>query len=160
MDEGGNEEGEGVGRLGVHQWNVPRAHYIKFLKYVYTEELLYCVTIIPTKTSILLQQIHVFIPAKNQLYYLTHSLIWLNAVQYIIIFLLFTFLCTPIRRVWEGDLVKGKCLDHKALIVSGSGLNVLSDFAILVLPISSIWRLKLPMRKKLRISAVFAMGLL
>ncbi|KAL8804675.1 MAG: hypothetical protein Q9200_005722 [Gallowayella weberi] len=128
-----------LSQLGVHQWNVPRAHYIKFLKYVYTEELLYCVTIIPTKTSILLQQIHVFIPTKNKLYYLTHSLIWLNA---------------------EGNLVTGKCLDHKALIVSGSGLNVLSDFAILVLPTSSIWRLKLPMRKKLRISAVFAMGLL
>ncbi|KAL8698610.1 MAG: hypothetical protein Q9224_001774 [Gallowayella concinna] len=144
---------------GVHQWNVPRAHYIEFLKFVYTEELLYCIAIIPTKTSILLQQIHVFIPNRNKTYFLTHALIWLNAVQYIIIFFLFTFLCTPIRRIWEGDLIAGKCLDHKALIVSGSGLNVLSGFAILVLPISSVWRLKLARTKKLRISAVFAMGL-
>lgn len=145
---------------GVHQWDVTRAHYVEFLKFVYTEELLYCAAIIPTKTSILLQQIHVFIPTKNKLYYLTYSLIWLNAVQYIVIFFLFTFLCRPMRRIWEGSLVPGQCLDHKALIISGSGLNVLSDLAILVLPIGSVWRLKLPMTKKLRISAVFAIGLL
>lgn len=132
--------------------------YIGFLKSVYTEELLYRIAIIPTKTFILLRQINVFIPMKNKVYYLAYSLLWLNAIQYCIIFFLFTFLCRPVSRIWEGSLVPGKCLDQKALILSGSRLNVLSDFAILALPMGSVWRLKLPTGKKIRISAVFAVG--
>ncbi|KAL8640552.1 MAG: hypothetical protein Q9228_002537 [Teloschistes exilis] len=144
---------------GVHQWNVPLGHYIEFIKFVNAEELLYCIAIIPTKTSILLQQISIFIPIKNSLYYAAHALIWLNAIQYTIIFFLFTFLCTPRRRIWEGDLTPGTCLDHKAIIISGSGINILSDFAILALPLGRIWKMNLPADKKRRVSAVFAMGL-
>ena len=145
---------------GVHQWNVPRADFIGFLKIVYTEELLYCIVIIPTKTSILLQQTNIFVPFRNTVSQLAYSLIWLNAIQYFTAFFLFAFQCRPLRKIWEGDLVPGTCLNHKALIVSGSGLNVLSDFAILALPIGSAWRLKMPTKKKLRVTAVFAMGLL
>ncbi|KAI4196726.1 MAG: hypothetical protein LQ350_006372 [Teloschistes chrysophthalmus] len=145
---------------GVHQWNVPLGHYIEFIKFVNAEELLYCIAIILTKTSILLQQISIFIPIKNSLYYAAHALIWLNAIQYTIIFFLFTFLCTPRRRIWEGNLTPGTCLDHKAIIISGSGINILSDFAILALPLGRIWRMNMPADKKRRISAVFAMGLL
>ncbi|KAI4254638.1 MAG: hypothetical protein LQ352_002986 [Teloschistes flavicans] len=145
---------------GVHQWNVPLGHYIEFIKFVNAEELLYCIAIIPTKTSILLQQVSIFIPIRNSLYYAAHALMWLNAIQYTIIFFLFTFLCTPRRRIWEGDLTPGTCLDHKAIIISGSGINILSDFAILALPLGQIWKMNLPADKKRRVSAVFAMGLL
>ncbi|KAL8661583.1 MAG: hypothetical protein Q9202_005469 [Teloschistes flavicans] len=144
---------------GVHQWNVSLGHYIEFIKFVNAEELLYCIAIIPTKTSILLQQISIFIPIRNSLYYAAHALMWLNAIQYTIIFFLFTFLCTPRRRIWEGDLTPGTCLDHKAIIISGSGINILSDFAILALPLGQIWKMNLPADKKRRVSAVFAMGL-
>ncbi|KAL9583928.1 MAG: hypothetical protein Q9212_002426 [Teloschistes hypoglaucus] len=144
---------------GVHQWNVSLGHYIEFIKFVNAEELLYCIAIVLIKTSILLQQISIFIPIRNSLYYAAHALIWLNAIQYTIIFFLFTFLCTPRRRIWEGDLTPGTCLNHKAIIISGSGINILSDFAILVLPLGRVWKSNLPADKKRRVSAVFAMGL-
>jgi large subunit ribosomal protein L36e len=39
-------------------------------------------------------------------------------------------------------------------------MNVFSDFAMLLLPIESIWRLQMATKQKVGITAVFAVGLL
>ena len=36
--------------------------------------------------------------------------------------------------------------------------NVILDFGILILPLSSIWKLQMTLRKRLLISGVFAIG--
>ena len=38
-------------------------------------------------------------------------------------------------------------------------LNTISDWIILILPIWAIWRLKMPLRRKLGVSAVFGTGI-
>ncbi|KAL8832272.1 MAG: hypothetical protein Q9191_000371 [Dirinaria sp. TL-2023a] len=49
--------------------------------------------------------------------------------------------------------------DLLELLYATGVFSVISDFAILVLPLQSIWKLRMPLRKKLLISMVFATGI-
>ncbi len=69
------------------------------------------------------------------------------------------FLCTPRRKIWT-PTVPGKCLNFSAILISGAIINIISDFAVLALPIGSVWQLQMATKHKIGISAVFAVGLL
>lgn len=57
-------------------------------------------------------------------------------------------------RVARGE----ECLDQYAVLICASVINVVSDLMILVIPIVAIWGLQMAKEKKLRLSAVFAVG--
>ncbi|MCJ1471167.1 hypothetical protein MMC07_009815, partial [Pseudocyphellaria aurata] len=147
---------------GVHQWNVTAENVIRVGKAASAIEALYVLLIFVTKLSILLQYMRIFVPARAGVrYYLIHTLIWLNLVYYIINFFLGLFFCTPRRKIWDPS-VPGHCLSLGASvtsIMSAAALNVLSDVTILVLPIFWISVLQMPLRRKVAVSMVFAMGI-
>lgn len=62
----------------------------------------------------------------------------------------------------DGDplLAGGYNLNRTGLNLSIAAMNAFTDLLILVLPQRTIWRLHLPPRKKLAISAVFLVGVL
>ena len=57
-------------------------------------------------------------------------------------------------------LAQTKCHDPYIVLVSTSVINVVSDFMILVIPITAIWGLHMAREKKIKLGAIFAMGLL
>lgn len=69
-------------------------------------------------------------------------------------------LCIPREKIWNPLMTGGHCFNSNAAFQATGIFNVLSDFAILILPIPSVWRLKVPMRKKIGIMAIFSAGLL
>lgn len=69
------------------------------------------------------------------------------------------FACRPRNKFWN-PLKKGSCFNYYDLNLNTGFFNIISDFAILILPIPSIWNLNVSLKKKLRILAVFATGLL
>lgn len=52
-----------------------------------------------------------------------------------------------------------KCSFRPQLFIVVAVLNILTDAALLSVPIPMLWRLKIPMRKKLIISAILSSGL-
>lgn len=70
------------------------------------------------------------------------------------------FICRPREKYWNRLMTKGSCFNLDASMQATGLFNVVSDFAILVLPIPSILKLQVPLRKKLGILAVFATGVL
>ena len=67
-------------------------------------------------------------------------------------------MCLPREKIWNKLEPGGHCFNaHVAYMATGI-FNVLSDFAILILPMVPIWKLQLPMRKKIMMLAVFATG--
>lgn len=50
------------------------------------------------------------------------------------------------------------CLDQYDILVSASVINDVSDLMILVIPIAAIWGLHTPKKKKMKLTAVFAVG--
>ena len=65
--------------------------------------------------------------------------------------------CIPLRKLWN-PTVPGKCFNYEALIIAGGVLNVVTDFAILGLPMPLLWRLEAPTRRKRLLSIVFSFG--
>ena len=95
----------------------------------------YIPLIFVSKLSILLQYLKLFTPNHTgKTYWSIHFLIWSNLLFYLTIML--------------------------AALVAGAVINVISDFAILVLPIGKIWQLHMSPRRKLGVCAVFSAGVL
>ncbi|MCJ1259014.1 hypothetical protein MMC24_006848, partial [Lignoscripta atroalba] len=102
----------------------------------------------------------IFLPHRSgPAYYAIHILIWTNVLYYTISTFVEIFQCSPRKKLWDPK-IPGHCINdnHGIQVYSGS-LNVLSDFSILVLPLPLIWRLQMPFLRKLRVTAVFSVGL-
>lgn len=57
-------------------------------------------------------------------------------------------------------MTTGHCFDSDANFEAVGIFNVFSDFAILVLPMPCVWRLHMPLKKKILMTTMFATGLL
>ncbi|KAI1810348.1 hypothetical protein GGS20DRAFT_567944 [Poronia punctata] len=71
------------------------------------------------------------------------------------------FQCSPISLFWEGwDLQHpGHCVDLQLLLWVSVGLGIACDVWMIVFPIAFISKLKLDMGARLRVSVMFALGI-
>jgi hypothetical protein len=51
-------------------------------------------------------------------------------------------------------------MNYNALVLASAMFNIISDIVILLLPVKSIWQLRISTKKKFAIIALFATGLL
>lgn len=110
-----------------------------------------------TKASILLQYLRIFqtrgirISAYCLLAALVPALLWgiLGGV----------FLCDPVSKLWN-PRQEGSCMSLRRYWLSTAGVNIVLDFATVLLPLPSIWRLRLPTRQKYGLVMVFVLGFL
>lgn len=79
-------------------------------------------------------------------------------LYYILNTVLMIGLCNPRKKIWEPSTTPGHCLNADALYFATGVFNILSDFALLILPMIPIWRLQMPLRKKAMMIAIFAAG--
>ena len=70
------------------------------------------------------------------------------------------FICNPREKIWNSYYEGGTCMDYNALVIASASFNIISDLFILLLPVRSIWKLRIKSSKKLAIVALFATGLL
>lgn len=68
------------------------------------------------------------------------------------------FQCNPIKFYWNKSIKGGTCIDILAYWRYSSVPIILSDIAILVIPLPMIWRLQMTTRRKLAVSGVFLTG--
>lgn len=78
----------------------------------------------------------------------------------------YIFVCLPINFWWDTAYVivglqspsTGKCVNLVPRAVSLAGINIASDFCILLLPMLGLRSLHLPLRRKITLYFVFALG--
>lgn len=90
-------------------------------------------------------------------YWLTQFLIAVNSIFYIIFFFVPVFLCFPRSKIWIPD-EPGRCLNINALYLASAVFNMLSDIAMLSVPVYLIWHLQMSTRRKVGVSAIFLTG--
>lgn len=61
---------------------------------------------------------------------------------------------------WALALLSSRCRDTIAMAYVQGIFNIDSELYVLVLPLPVLWKLQLPLRKKVGVSAVFMTGLL
>lgn len=85
-------------------------------------------------------------------------LIVINIALTVSIFFADLFQCTPVAFVWDSTIPGGKCMNTKAFFIGSAVLNIVSDFAVLLLPIPMVMGLKINTRKKIALISLFSLG--
>jgi hypothetical protein len=119
--------------------------------------MIFCV-----KTAVTLQYLRMFAPNRTInpfVFYGSWLIMTACAVFYILTTLLTVFVCTPREKIWNKLYPGGHCMNYRAIIVSTSFFNIVSDVFILLLPVRTVWKLQIPTKKKIAISLLFGTGL-
>ena len=86
--------------------------------------------------------------------------LWIISLFYFILMFFTIFQCSPRENIWNKLATTGSCYNIDAIDKATGVFNVISDFAVLILPLSSIWKLQMTTKKKFLVSGVFALGFL
>lgn len=81
------------------------------------------------------------------------------SVFYLVTFFMDVFRCKPVAAAWN-PTVGGTCLSYAAFPWATGVFNVISDFYILLLPLPIIFKMHMPMARRLRIASIFGLGTL
>ncbi|KAF2837801.1 hypothetical protein M501DRAFT_936634 [Patellaria atrata CBS 101060] len=142
--------------FGTHQWNLLVTDVMDIFHYGYIIEILYGPLAFATKAAILLMVKRVF--GVNRILRISVNYgILLMALYYIAITIVKIFICSPIPKFWN-PTIEGKCLDSDAIFITDCVVSIVSDLFILILPLPTIWKLKMRVSKRIGVSLVFVAG--
>lgn len=146
---------------GTHMWNVQLQTFFDMLYWVNISAVVYGFVVFFIKLSILLQYLRIFAPTRkgNMFIYVgVHVCIWSNLIFYLVETVFEIAICTPRKKIWNPLMTTGHCFSVDATFQATGVFNVISDFAILILPMPCLWRLRMPLKKKVLMTTIFATG--
>lgn len=68
------------------------------------------------------------------------------------------FECWPVAFFWDPTIKGGHCMNQYVVWFTNAGMNILTDFIIVILPIRSIRSLNLPKRQRRLLILVFGLA--
>ena len=132
---------------------------VRFFKLFLAIQVLYFSSAATIKTSLILLYYRIFHPVRWFRYLL--AVTWAVVLLYFIACLLVAiFECNPVPFYWDKSIKGGSCIDQNQFYRWNGVANLLIDFVIWSLTIPVIWHLKLDIRRKILLSAIFLLGLL
>ncbi|OHW91684.1 CFEM domain-containing protein [Colletotrichum incanum] len=148
--------------LGVHVYDIPlEADSRLGSLWNYIIQLLYNPILALVKTSVLMFLLRLS-GQKRSIRYTIIGLNVFNMALMIAIFITVVFQCQPISYFWEkagrNPPTDGKCIDMAAFYVGTASLTIFTDVLSLALPFWIFLGLKMPVRVKIALLAVFALG--
>ncbi|KAL4959816.1 putative integral membrane protein [Aspergillus stella-maris] len=143
----------------VAQWNLRLKDLFRTLFWYHVAIILYGVTLFFIKLSLLFQLVEIFGQGRDWFWWSCHALIGFNFVYYLITTCLWIFPCKPLSDSWNlTGPINRQCLDLLPLLASQGVVTFITDGLLFVMPMTRIWRLQMPLRKKIAFSAVFSIG--
>lgn len=118
---------------------------------------LYMVLLDVTKASMLMQYLRIF--SGRTMRVLTYCLLAALMPALVWGILGGVLLCDPAAKLWNPRM-EGSCRSLKVYWLSTASLNIVLDFATVLLPLPAIWRLRMSVRQKVGLVLVFLLGFL
>lgn len=112
-------------------------------------------TVFATKAAIVLLVAKVFSPYTFYVKCI-YGFLGVMAVYYIIMLVLKVIICRPIATFWGG--ADGECFDQATLILVDNVISLVSDLAVLLLPLPFIQKIQIGWKAKVKIGVVFGVG--
>ncbi|KAK3385343.1 hypothetical protein B0H63DRAFT_181798 [Podospora didyma] len=142
--------------LGRHIWDVPARDFTAFMKLgMIGGAATYNLGALCTKISIL--SFYLRFSVDTAFRYAVYA-VMIVAVGYTLPnAILFTYVCTPMQFYWDWSL-QGKCIDIQMAFNAANSFNMITDFAILLLPIWMLWDLRAPLTKKMGVALILMTG--
>ncbi|PLB50766.1 hypothetical protein P170DRAFT_474321 [Aspergillus steynii IBT 23096] len=146
-----------IGYAGYHASELRPAIIERFLLLAYIDNIFYALTLPTIKIALLVMYRRIF-PTRTFLYAaIAVGLVVLAWMVSVVIAQIFT--CSPVQGSWDLAVAGGpQCIDQLKFYYGNSVSNVLTDVAILCLPMPMIWRLNLSRPKKWAVTGAFLAG--
>jgi hypothetical protein len=162
--------------MGLHADKVPMDDIVRMAKFLVVAEILYVFNLVWSKLSILLMYYRIFnFPYFKKMAYIIGTFViawyvelWCISPPYcsetdncrvITVTFMFIFICVPVEKLWYPD-TPGYCNNQVATWVANAASTILTDIAILVLPIPQVWKLQLRRPEKVGVTFAFCLGFL
>ncbi|KAM5350502.1 hypothetical protein ACJ41O_007007 [Fusarium nematophilum] len=128
---------------------------IDFLRILFAASLTYVVCIGFIKLTILALYWKLFsITARVPIGVIFGSVVaWM-----VVLIFVATFSCNPVQAQWNIAIPNAKCLEQKPVYLGGSLPNVIVDFVLVGMPLPSVFRLNIPLGRRLILAGMFALG--
>ncbi|KAB8213024.1 hypothetical protein BDV33DRAFT_185619 [Aspergillus novoparasiticus] len=138
--------------LGLHADHLSDNELVTLGKLLLVFECVYCVTVGSIKLSILSMYYRIFVDLQFHIatfVLLGTTIAWVIAIVFVSI-----FQCTPIARASDKSIT-GHCIDLKGSFIGNALPNILTDIAIVSLPIRRVWKLQASTAQRLSIILTF-----
>ena len=146
---------EDLNGQGRHIEPLPADKVMTMAKALYSSLILYQAALVFIKCSFLCQYWRLFPTVRTRKAVRIMGIIVLAYGLYSVT--ANVFVCTPIARFWSSS-VAGHCINRKALWFINAALNIVTDVAILAIPIPAVHSLHIPRAQKASLIAIFALG--
>ncbi|OOQ81530.1 putative integral membrane protein [Penicillium brasilianum] len=141
--------------MGRHADVLPAENIVIIAKLLMCFECVYCTTVGIVKISILLMYARIFPTRGFRIASIILSSIVVGWV--IAIICVSVFQCNPIAKAWNFAL-PGACINLKGSFIGNAVPNILTDIAILALPVHVVWGLHATVTHRLSVIAIFLLG--
>ncbi|KAI0397480.1 hypothetical protein F5Y17DRAFT_374007 [Xylariaceae sp. FL0594] len=149
--------GVAYGGYGMHITEVTLDQIVYALKILWISEWLWATAICSFRLAIIFLYMDIF---RTKTFHIVATCTGVVVFGYwLACILTINLLCMPIAFNWDKSL-NGRCGDFFALELFSSAFNLAIDIWVIVLPVATIWNLKLSTQKKLAVIASFALGLI
>ncbi|RAK97902.1 uncharacterized protein BO80DRAFT_504364 [Aspergillus ibericus CBS 121593] len=144
------------GGMGIHYWNVTPTEFNIYTKTLLSAVIIYVPTLALAKLSLIVLY-HRTLRQKRYPRWILYSLALMIIGYSFALMFAFLFGCHPIQRAWDAS-VGGTCLDQYTLYIATAVLNIISDVALILVPIPTVWRLHMPSIQKVGLLLMFMIG--
>ncbi|KAL4944958.1 hypothetical protein BDV06DRAFT_219765 [Aspergillus oleicola] len=141
--------------MGLHAQTQPAHNLVMIAKLLMAFECTYSVTIAMIKIAILLLYSRIFPTRAFRIasYVLGGiAIAWSIAIVCVSI-----FQCTPVAKTWNSTL-PGTCIDLRGMFIGNAVPNIITDIAILSLPVRVVWKLQAPLANRVSVIGLFMLG--
>ncbi|KAK8234677.1 hypothetical protein HDK77DRAFT_429338 [Phyllosticta capitalensis] len=141
--------------LGQHAKILDPKDIVIVLKLLMAFECVYCTGVGLVKLSVVTMYARIFpLPGfRIGAYILGFMTVgWVIAINCVSI-----FQCTPIKGAWDTS-VKATCIDLKASFIGNAIPNILTDVAILAMPVGQVFKLQVTTAQKISLCVMFLLG--
>ncbi|KAJ5947493.1 hypothetical protein N7466_000508 [Penicillium verhagenii] len=154
---GWDDGGYIYGGSGIHLWNVTEPMFNYFQKIILVAAVIYvpCLAFAKVGLIILYHRIMNRQPGYLWTLYIISAIVCGYSIA--IIFALI-FACTPIQKGWDSSITTGHCVNRSGLYIATAALNIVSDLALIVVPIPLVMGLQMPRVQKYGLMAMFIVG--
>lgn len=122
-------------------------------------DIIYSPAMCLIKLVILFQLGSIFASSRIDMYWIIYALFVLTIMFYIACIIQRILQCISRKKIWNLS-ISSRCINSSAGILFLVAINIVSDFVLLVISLSEVWRLQMPQRRKWQVSAVFVIELL
>ncbi|KAK4104556.1 hypothetical protein N658DRAFT_556437 [Parathielavia hyrcaniae] len=145
--------------LGRHERDIDpdKRNDLRTCEYVFS--VLYNPALMATKTSILLFYFRLSEQTQRALRLASWATMGVVNVAGTVLTLINIFQCQPIAAAWDITVEAESCVPLLTEFICSAPINVVTDIAILALPIPVLTRMRLPPRQKTILVATFALGI-